>query len=149
MKKPLILFISLLIAIGIGFYIHQSTQTKPSFQEVTIVDNEETTEPDSVEEPPEELEEIAEEEATEEEESQPSPFSDFIVKAAQNTIQFFSNRETKITAIGDSLTQGVGAVNEEGGYVGILDQSSINQNSLLQSIISGKEETVLDKCLNA
>src|SRR5689334_7960843 len=106
MKKPLILIISLLIAIGIGFYIHQTTQTKPSFQEVTIVDNEEATESDTVEEPDAEVEENEDEETIEEEELQPSPFSDFIVKAAQNTIQFFSNRETKITAIGDSLTQG-------------------------------------------
>lgn len=80
MKKPLILFISLLIAIGIGFYIYQSTQTKPSFQEVTIVDNEEATESVPSEDPDVEVEENEEEEIVEEEEPQPSPFSDFIVK---------------------------------------------------------------------
>lgn len=133
MKKPLILFISLLIVIGIGFYIYQSTQTKPSFQEVTIVDNEEATESVPSEDPDAEVEENEEEETIEEEEPQPSPFSDFIVKAAQNTIQFFSNRETKITAIGDSLTQGVGAINEEGGYVGILDRS-INHSEQLVTV---------------
>lgn len=130
-KKLIILSLILILAIGVGIYINTSTQSKPSFQEVTIVDTEELDENEEVDPSEEEEPEVPEDEV--EEELQQGPLSDFIVRAAQNTINFFSNRETKITAIGDSLTQGIGAVNEEGGYVGILDRS-INQSEQVVTV---------------
>ncbi|TSB47713.1 GDSL-type esterase/lipase family protein [Alkalicoccobacillus porphyridii] len=131
MKKKTLILLIILILIGIGIYINFSTQSKPSFQEVTIVDSDEVEETET-QDPPEEDPELSEEES-EEEETESGPLSDFIVRAAQNTVNFFSNRETKITAIGDSLTQGIGATNEEGGYVGILERS-INQSEQLVTV---------------
>ncbi|MDQ0207565.1 GDSL-type esterase/lipase family protein [Alkalicoccobacillus murimartini] len=129
-KKWIVLLLLLIIAIGIGIYINGSTQSKPSFQEVTIVDNEEIDESEQTDPPEEEPETIEDDNV---EETEQGPLSDFIVRAAQNTVHFFSNRETKITAIGDSLTQGIGSVNEEGGYVGILDRS-INQSEQVVTV---------------
>ncbi|WP_047983861.1 SGNH/GDSL hydrolase family protein [Ornithinibacillus californiensis] len=40
----------------------------------------------------------------------------------QSTIQFFTGKQHRIVAIGDSLTQGVGDNTGQGGYVGILDK---------------------------
>ncbi|GGJ82752.1 hypothetical protein GCM10007063_01560 [Lentibacillus kapialis] len=55
---------------------------------------------------------------------------DIFSEAVKRTINFFDNRETNITAIGDSLTQGVGDDVVDGGYVGILD-NTINRNNQL------------------
>lgn len=59
-------------------------------------------------------------------EETPDTPADHITKefaeAIQSTIQYFSGKKTKIVAIGDSLTQGVGDPTNQGGYVGILDQ---------------------------
>ncbi|ALX49794.1 SGNH/GDSL hydrolase family protein [Lentibacillus amyloliquefaciens] len=51
-------------------------------------------------------------------------------EVVQTTIDFFSNRESNVTALGDSLTQGVGDNVTDGGYVGILD-NTINANNHL------------------
>lgn len=55
---------------------------------------------------------------------------DIFSEAVQRTINFFSNREANVTALGDSLTQGVGDNVVDGGYVGILD-NTINRNNQL------------------
>ncbi len=47
-------------------------------------------------------------------------------------MDFFTKEEMHVTAIGDSLTQGVGDDVVEGGYVGILE-GKINQNKQLVS----------------
>ena len=133
MKKKTLILLIILILIGIGTYINFSTQSKPSFQEVTIVESEEVEETEAQNPEEEELEPNEEVEEVPEEEVESGPFSDFIVRAAQSTVNLFSNRETKITAIGDSLTQGIGALSEEGGYVGILDRS-INQSEQLVTV---------------
>ncbi len=55
---------------------------------------------------------------------------DIFSEAVQRTIDFYSNREANVTALGDSLTQGVGDSIVEGGYVGIMD-NTINHNNQL------------------
>ncbi|WP_200416120.1 SGNH/GDSL hydrolase family protein [Virgibacillus salexigens] len=59
-------------------------------------------------------------------------FSEMVVNAVEETINYFSNK-THITAIGDSLTQGVGDTTQTGGYLGVLDRA-INQDEELVSI---------------
>ena len=50
----------------------------------------------------------------------------------QNTVDFFSNDETRVVAIGDSLTQGVGDETDRGGYVGILERSINKEEEIAQ-----------------
>ncbi|MFB4170115.1 SGNH/GDSL hydrolase family protein [Virgibacillus sp. JSM 102003] len=57
-------------------------------------------------------------------------FGEIISDVLQGTIDFFTNKEAHVTAIGDSLTQGVGDKVVDGGYVGILD-NTINKNNQL------------------
>ncbi|RYG72233.1 hypothetical protein EU245_11110 [Lentibacillus lipolyticus] len=59
-----------------------------------------------------------------------SQLQDLLNEAAQRTKDFFTKKQMHVTAIGDSLTQGVGDNVVEGGYVGILE-SKINQNEQL------------------
>lgn len=57
-------------------------------------------------------------------------FSDAVTKAAD----FFHQKEIRISAIGDSLTQGVGDETNQGGYVGVIENmlhSGINQPTLI------------------
>src|SRR5699024_9881253 len=48
------------------------------------------------------------------------------VEAVQGTVDIFTKVETRIVAVGDSLTQGVGDCTGKGSYVGILN-NTINQ----------------------
>src|SRR5690625_298324 len=63
---------------------------------------------------------------------------DFIIDSVREAIDFFFNKELKIVAIGDSLTQGVGDITNQGGYVGILDQTINESNSIVQFENYGK-----------
>src|SRR5699024_5068561 len=71
-------------------------------------------------------------ESTEEEmkqkENPESKVSNIIVEVVQNTIDFFSEKDLNIVAVGDSLTQGVGDSQNQGGYVGIIDRT-INKDT--------------------
>ncbi|MUV37479.1 uncharacterized protein JNUCC1_01285 [Lentibacillus sp. JNUCC-1] len=49
-------------------------------------------------------------------------------KSMKKAVELFSNQDTHVTAIGDSLTQGVGDQYDSGGYVGILERT-VNTNS--------------------
>ncbi|ASK64316.1 hypothetical protein CFK37_07405 [Virgibacillus phasianinus] len=48
---------------------------------------------------------------------------DLVTGAVRETIDFFSNKEARVVAIGDSLTQGVGDETGNGGYVGMLEDA--------------------------
>lgn len=48
---------------------------------------------------------------------------DLVTGAVKETIDFFANNEARVVAIGDSLTQGVGDVTGNGGYVGMLEDA--------------------------
>ncbi|MFC4558164.1 SGNH/GDSL hydrolase family protein [Virgibacillus kekensis] len=76
---------------------------------------------------PEEEEKDRQTDAEKEAEEEPiSELGEIISEAVQQTIDLFTNKETHVVAIGDSLTQGVGDQVVEGGYVSILDKA-INQ----------------------
>lgn len=86
---------------------------------------------------------------TEEEnvEQEQRTFPELITEAVQSTVDFFTNQETHIVAIGDSLTQGVGDETEQNGYVGILDRT-INANQQIAQIDNyGKRGNRTDQLL--
>ncbi|MFD1036974.1 SGNH/GDSL hydrolase family protein [Virgibacillus byunsanensis] len=127
-KRRLVLaVILLLLGAGIFFIVDiwnekdQVTIDNPSLQQESEEETHTTEDEDT-------------EEQKIEEDTDNSPlttqFKDVITEAVQGTIDFFTNKETRVVAIGDSLTQGVGDETGEGGYIGILD-NTINKNKQL------------------
>lgn len=107
-------------------------------------DNNEQTQPKSIKEPQQQEEQDNDtnediDENNEEDESDANidesnqKVRDIISDAVQRTFNFFSNKDTNIVAIGDSLTQGVGDSENAGGYVGIVDRT-INEEEQLAHI---------------
>src|SRR5699024_7723106 len=91
--------------------------------------NIETTEDD-------ELMEESVEEDTEKSESviaTEDPVRDFLSKNVRQAVQRFFQRELSVISIGDSLTEGVGDDEKDGGYTGDLEKS-INENEHLVTI---------------
>jgi lysophospholipase L1-like esterase len=129
MKKRNVIILILLsvLIIGIGMVVIYSYQPNSQFKNVTIMESE------LPEEEKEELEKEEEEQPEQESasETEQKPLSEIVVNVVESTLEFFSLRETHVTAIGDSLTQGVGATNEQGGYVGILDRSINKEEDLV------------------
>src|SRR5699024_3221697 len=58
--------------------------------------------------------------------SPPQRLNERVVEAVQGTVDIFTKEETRIVAVGDSLTQGGGDSTGNGVYVGILN-NTINQ----------------------
>ncbi|CDO04484.1 spore germination lipase LipC [Oceanobacillus picturae] len=129
MKKRNVIILILLsvLIIGIGMVVIYSYQPNSQFKDVTIMESE------LPEEEKEDLEKEEEEQSEQESasETEQKPLSEIVVNVVESTLEFFSLRETHVTAIGDSLTQGVGATNEQGGYVGILDRSINKEEDLV------------------
>ncbi|WP_392391084.1 MULTISPECIES: SGNH/GDSL hydrolase family protein [Oceanobacillus] len=82
-----------------------------------------------------------------EEDTDQTGFPPNISGALQNTISFFSNQETKIVAIGDSLTQGVGDETDQGGYIGILDRTINDGLQSVEIVNFGKRGNRTDQLL--
>ncbi|MFB1097729.1 GDSL-type esterase/lipase family protein [Terribacillus sp. JSM ZJ617] len=61
--------------------------------------------------------------ASEEEADSSSDIKDAFQRLLKDTLGLFIKEDLHITAVGDSLTQGVGDETENGGYVGILQQT--------------------------
>ncbi|MFP7492664.1 GDSL-type esterase/lipase family protein [Terribacillus saccharophilus] len=119
MQKRKIYYIiaSFLLAIAIGAVIvfagtKQKTTVTNAPAEVVV---NETDSSDNAEENPAVPEE--------EEEDDSSGIRNAFRKLFKDTIGLFIKEDLHITAIGDSLTEGVGDATENGGYVGILQQT--------------------------
>ena len=61
------------------------------------------------------------------------PIRDFLTEKVDKAVKRYFKNDLKIVAIGDSLTEGVGDEAENGGYVGILE-NTINQDKELIDI---------------
>lgn len=108
-----------------------------------------------------EHEEVNEEESKEEDESeQPEqlsiesvitkedPVRDFLSEKVNNAIQRLFSQDTHVVAIGDSLTEGVGDEEQNGGYIGVIEET-INQEEQLVTIDNfGKRGNRSDQLLN-
>lgn len=100
--------ISVIILVIIGVFMLFSLVSKKDKPKVIPKDNsEQIAENDDIEN-------------EDDEEETDEPFSGQVFK---QSINFIFNRNIRIVAIGDSLTQGVGDETENGGYVGIVEDA--------------------------
>ncbi|MBY7144856.1 SGNH/GDSL hydrolase family protein [Virgibacillus sp. NKC19-3] len=128
-KNFMIAIIVFIVGAGIFALINQPTAT---FNNKTISQHDDTG---TKTKENEENEDVGEESQDETEEDEPSTeqrqLSTVAIEAFQEAVDFFTNQNTHIVAVGDSLTQGVGSSNG-GGYVGILD-SALNAEGQIVS----------------
>ncbi|WP_337017804.1 SGNH/GDSL hydrolase family protein [Oceanobacillus massiliensis] len=142
-KKRLYIIASLLFLIlcTAGLILYTTGQSDSNLTKTDSVPDESTES---------EWKESAENETETEEENveqEQRTFPELITEAVQSTVDFFTNQETHIVAIGDSLTQGVGDETEQNGYVGILDRT-INANQQIAQIDNyGKRGNRTDQLL--
>lgn len=140
--KYVVIFILVLLLIGtIIIFYHQE---KPNINEVieqSIIEQEETT---IIKE---EEENTQNENIIEEEESAPEQLKEMIVDSVIHAVDFFLKKEVDIVAIGDSLTQGVGDHTNQGGYVGILDQTINHEKKIVSFENFGKAGNRTDQLL--
>ncbi|MEN1966822.1 SGNH/GDSL hydrolase family protein [Lentibacillus sp. N15] len=128
MKKFAIIFLILLVVIGIGIsFIYfgpteqvEKTIQEPSSKQRSTDEKQPQTDSDQTQE---------EKQDSEHNENKPD-IKAFLEDTLESTINYFTNNQIHVVAIGDSLTQGVGDTTDEGGYVGILD-NTINQKKHL------------------
>ena len=144
MKKIVIYVALLLLVIGIAiiFIINQpdTTPDKPLDQ---AENKPEKTEQAMEADKPKKDKETAKDDDTEKRQ-----ISDVLSDAVQGTVDYFSNKETHVTAVGDSLTQGVGDSQGEGGYVGILDRTVNEKSQLVHFDNYGVRGNRTDQLLN-
>ncbi|MFC4386445.1 GDSL-type esterase/lipase family protein [Gracilibacillus marinus] len=117
-QRMLILTITSLLVLILGIFlvtINQNEEQIPPTQDDTT----ETTEEEEIEQATEEQESTTTGDIEETEET--NAFKDTVKEVVIDALNFFK-KDTHITAIGDSLTQGVGDETENGGYVGILEE---------------------------
>src|SRR5699024_10355867 len=128
-RKALIILV--IITSGFFIFILSSDKTQTThYRDTTVIEeNKEETEPESsvTKNKNESTGEDSEEEMKQKENPE-SKVSNIIVEVVQNTIDFFSEKDLNIVAVGDSLTQGVGDSQNQGGYVGIIDRT-INKDT--------------------
>lgn len=136
--------IVLLLIATIIFY----NKEKPNINELieqSIAEKEETTDKKLEVEKEEEYIEIEKEPGDENSSEQ---LKEIIVDTVINTIDFFIKKEMDIVAIGDSLTQGIGDHTNEGGYIGILDQTINHDEEIVTFKNFGKAGHRTDQLLN-
>lgn len=118
---------SIALSITIGFFIVAAFIYSP--EEETVQPPTETKEETEEQEI---LKEPIEEEPPDEEPSDPTEteeptlregIRDVFTSVIESAKDLFIREDLHITALGDSLTQGVGDATDQGGYVGILDQT--------------------------
>lgn len=127
MKKSIIYVLLLLFVIGTGVIIYMINQTDTETKTTLLPKQTKTTADENSEKSEKKEESEPEKDSVK---TVGKQLSESVANVIQGTINYFSNKETQVVAIGDSLTQGVGDEKNEGGYVGILDQT-INKNSQL------------------
>lgn len=115
-RKIYYLVVSFLLVIVIGAVIvfAGSDQKATVTNAPTEIVPSETETPDDSEENPA---------LSEEETDTSSEIKDAFRRLLKDTLGLFIKEDLHITAVGDSLTQGVGDATENGGYVGILKQT--------------------------
>ncbi|TMN22070.1 SGNH/GDSL hydrolase family protein [Lentibacillus cibarius] len=131
-KKQVSIFLIILVLSLTGFLIWLQPDTTISQPAETSVQEDRETDDNNPGETDNDHKtaQTTEERSGEKTKEPTSQFSDLLKETVQRTTKFFTNQQMHVTAIGDSLTQGVGDDVVEGGYVGILD-NKINQNQQL------------------
>ena len=130
MKKKVLLVIGIILLFTASIYFIKS---KPSVNEIidksiSQLEREEATKTEDTETETEE--DNIEVKATEKDEAVTEQIKDLVTDTVKQTFELFRKNEIKITAIGDSLTKGVGDQTNGGGYIGILDKK-INHDKMI------------------
>lgn len=125
MKRRMLISLGFILIIGTGLIFlillpnhtetvnhHKIEQNRENKEDNEATKNEDETE----------TENESREEAEHEDDST-NKVKSIIAGVVQSTVNFFSNKDLKIVAVGDSLTQGVGDSENAGGYVGIIDRT--------------------------
>ncbi|PAF23390.1 hypothetical protein CHH49_02210 [Terribacillus saccharophilus] len=115
-RKIYLIIASFLLAIVIGAVIVLAV----SNQKATVTNAPTEVVPSETDSPGNPDEDPA---ASEEEAENSSDIKDAFQRLLKDTLGLFIKEDLHITAVGDSLTQGVGDETENGGYVGILQQT--------------------------
>ncbi|TQS72079.1 SGNH/GDSL hydrolase family protein [Ornithinibacillus gellani] len=142
MKKAALIIAAVLIAIigaALLFYLVNDSKDVPK----TAHPKQPSTEEDQDTEANEDIDKSTE--PPEEEEGQ--SLRTLLRGAVQSAFEFFTNKETSIVAIGDSLTEGVGDSTGQGGYVGILDRTINERAQLVQFNNFGRRGDRTDQLL--
>ncbi len=127
MKRRYIVIILGILLVGLAIIISLN-QPEPKLKESKDNNLQEKTQQETKLDKEQETEDSQSEKETKEPITQ---FGEIISDVLQGTIDFFTNKEAHVTAIGDSLTQGVGDKVVDGGYVGILDNTINKDNQLV------------------
>lgn len=98
----------------------------------------------------EDNEEVEENEEEKEEEtvSADNSLKDYLTDKFNKAMKRIFKNDIKITAIGDSLTQGVGDEEDNGGYVGILEDTINKDNDLVEIDNFGKRGNRTDQLID-
>lgn len=125
-----LIIISLSIFFIINFLIFQASEEAQLIEgiEQTIERHQEKLIEDQA------IEEKKEENIIDETEKVTEPIKEFFSEAVHKAIDFFQHKEIRMSAIGDSLTQGVGDETDGGGYVGIIQntlKTHLNQPTVI------------------
>lgn len=142
MKRIIIFSIGFIISVAIIFIMiftggSKQTISQPTLKETIIENNVDITETYEQETNEYIVEEAPQEDSiTSKEERNDLP--ERITEVLETTWNFFRSNPFQIVAIGDSLTQGVGDVTKQGGYVGILDRTINVDEKLVQFENFGK-----------
>lgn len=136
-RFKLIFLVILIICVGFYFLINQLNKDEDMDQTVQ-------QENDPIENI-EETDEHDEDDNVEEEEELKTKVSNLV----KDTFDFIFTKEFHVVAIGDSLTQGVGDSNMNGGYIGILDETINQQRPIVTFENFGKSGRRTDQLLEA
>lgn len=147
MKKKLYIIAVIAFVLVGGVFLFYINQPKVDLEDVQL--EEEVSTPDEDEED-HHTETIEDETETEDEgngEAAQPALSGPLTEAVQATVGFFTGRTLHIVAIGDSLTQGVGDSQGQGGYVGLLERSINAEEELVTIENLGKRGNRSDQLL--
>src|SRR5699024_720812 len=119
-------------------------QTEKKAENMEEPSTEENEDNEEVEENEEEKEEEKEEETV----SADNSLKDYLTDKFNKAMKRIFKNDIKITAIGDSLTQGVGDEEDNGGYVGILEDTINKDNDLVEIDNFGKRGNRTDQLID-
>jgi lysophospholipase L1-like esterase len=122
------IMIGILLSVGVFLHIFLPDRDQQKVESVMAIAsvNQEQTEKTPVENDP-----VVEEAQTEPVEENEKPITEDIKEKVREVVEMaldFLKKDQKIVAIGDSLTEGVGDETENGGYVGILNNTFEDHN---------------------
>lgn len=130
-----LLFLLLLLICVVFYYIINQSTNEPDKDQIIQQEDK----------PIEEIEESIEDDI--DGPLQKEPLKAKVSDIVKDTFDFLFTQEFHVVAIGDSLTQGVGDSNRNGGYIGILDETINKQRQIVTFDNFGKSGRRTDQLL--